>query len=291
MLILSLGKPAITIAIESPPEIEITLQKNIFSQLVRLKSDRTTPSKVYRIEQQAEKYLLFRNSRLTHRNQNPERIIYALEYQIVADFLKAYPKFLKFHAASLVHNRKGYLFSGDSGSGKTSLALLLIRRGWQFFSDEFGIVHPHSRQLFPFPRNLIIKNFHPSFHDIKIPPECIRIDDSDESDSYGHLIPPNLLGARYSASPKPLKNIFLLESRQLENSFEIKRMGQTVAFNALLKLLFNPRQIRKQLIESLSALIETRPVYRLITSKIGELTVSEQRQLEQAIIKAGGRDD
>lgn len=291
MLFLSLGKPAVTIAIESPSEIEIALQKNIFSQLTRLKPDGATPSKVYRIEVQAEKYLLYRNSRLTHRNKNPDKIIYALEYQIVADFLKAYPKFLKFHAASLVQNENGYLFIGDSGSGKTSLALILMSRGWQFYSDEFGIVHPHSRQLFPFPRNPIIKNFHPLFPDIEIPAECIRIDDSDVADSYGYLIPPRLLGARYAASPKPLKSIFILESRPHENSFKVERIGQTAAFNALLKLLFNPHQIRKQLLESLSALIETRPVYRLITSKIGRLTASEQRQLEQAIIKAGGRDD
>ncbi|WP_347275600.1 hypothetical protein [Candidatus Kuenenia sp.] len=44
--------------------------------------------------------------------------------------------FYDLHAAGLVRDGRGYLFLGESGSGKSSTALSLVRQGWHYVSDD-----------------------------------------------------------------------------------------------------------------------------------------------------------
>ncbi|CAG0939867.1 HPr kinase/phosphorylase [Candidatus Brocadiaceae bacterium] len=46
------------------------------------------------------------------------------------------------HAAALMRDGIGYLFLGESGSGKSSTALSLVRQGWHYVSDDALLVRP-----------------------------------------------------------------------------------------------------------------------------------------------------
>lgn len=48
--------------------------------------------------------------------------------------------FYELHAAGLAKEGKGLLLVGPSGSGKSSLALSLIRQGWHYLSDDMLIL-------------------------------------------------------------------------------------------------------------------------------------------------------
>lgn len=50
--------------------------------------------------------------------------------------------FYDLHAAGLVRNGIGYLLLGESGSGKSSTALSLVRQGWHYVSDDAILVRP-----------------------------------------------------------------------------------------------------------------------------------------------------
>ena len=50
--------------------------------------------------------------------------------------------FYDLHAAALIRDRIGYLFLGESGSGKSSAALSLVRQGWHYVSDDALLVRP-----------------------------------------------------------------------------------------------------------------------------------------------------
>jgi hypothetical protein len=52
-----------------------------------------------------------------------------------------------FHAAVLARGGRAYLFQGESGAGKSVLALDLVARGWTYLSDEFGPLTPNGEVL------------------------------------------------------------------------------------------------------------------------------------------------
>jgi hypothetical protein len=65
---------------------------------------------------------------------------------------------LLFHAASLSYQGKGIILAADSGCGKTTLALALVRQGFQFLSDEVAALGFPSGELAPYPRCLWVRD-------------------------------------------------------------------------------------------------------------------------------------
>ena len=61
------------------------------------------------------------------------------------------------HAAALAREGGGLILAGDSGCGKTTLALALAQRGFRFLSDEMAALGRANRLLHPFPRALRVR--------------------------------------------------------------------------------------------------------------------------------------
>jgi hypothetical protein len=62
-----------------------------------------------------------------------------------------------FHAAALSFNDKGIILVADSGYGKTTLSLALVRQGLRFLSDEIAALSLSNGELAPYPRCLWIR--------------------------------------------------------------------------------------------------------------------------------------
>lgn len=69
------------------------------------------------------------------------------------------------HAATLSHKGKGTIITAHSTSGKTTLAVELIKRGIQFLSDELAPIHRVSGFIDPFPRSIGLRNL--KVHDLQ----------------------------------------------------------------------------------------------------------------------------
>ncbi len=65
---------------------------------------------------------------------------------------------LLFHAAVLGKAGKAMIFPGETGIGKTTLAAVLIRQGWKFFSDELAVMDQERLTITPFPLPMSIKS-------------------------------------------------------------------------------------------------------------------------------------
>lgn len=61
------------------------------------------------------------------------------------------------HAGALACQGQGLILAADSGHGKTTLTLELVRRGYKFLSDEMAALGRADRHLYPFPRALRIR--------------------------------------------------------------------------------------------------------------------------------------
>lgn len=61
------------------------------------------------------------------------------------------------HAGVVAANEQGIILCGDSGHGKTTLTLELIRRGFTFLSDEMAAISRKDGRVHPFPRSLRLR--------------------------------------------------------------------------------------------------------------------------------------
>ncbi len=62
-----------------------------------------------------------------------------------------------FHASALSDGKNSVLFMGDSGNGKSTLAALLMAKGYNLLADDFVPVLADSQQVYYFPAAISIK--------------------------------------------------------------------------------------------------------------------------------------
>ena len=70
---------------------------------------------------------------------------------------KALSPYFLFHAAVIGNNSKAILFPAHVGSGKTTLAAMLAKQGFQFFSDELAVIDVETLKVRPFTMPMSIK--------------------------------------------------------------------------------------------------------------------------------------
>ena len=85
-------------------------------------------------------------------------------------------RFAVFHAAALVSDGATFVFSGPSGSGKSSLALTAVRHGWKYFSDEFVVTD--GRRVWGWPRAI---RFDPPKRGAQCPDYLLGLDDDEDA--------------------------------------------------------------------------------------------------------------
>lgn len=135
------------------------------------------------------------------------------------------------YGAALRLGDRAILISAQSGIGKTSLALELMRRGAKFYSDEFALVHKHDRLVSGLPRTLMIRERTFSvFHDQRLVNACHA---STPRAPYGDRVwdtidPAAVFGEDIFASPAPLAATVLLE-RTSSPTPTIERLAAGVA--------------------------------------------------------------
>jgi len=80
-----------------------------------------------------------------------------IEWAINWQIMLYLPRYYEIHAAVMELNGAGAVFAASPQSGKSTLALGLLARGWRYLSDEFALIDPDTLAVHPYPKALCIK--------------------------------------------------------------------------------------------------------------------------------------
>ena len=86
------------------------------------------------------------------------RLFRLLEWQMDLFVSEAVEDSLLLHSGAVVKNGAGFIFPGESESGKSSLTTFMVTKGYGYLSDELAAIDPSTGELHAFPKPLSIKD-------------------------------------------------------------------------------------------------------------------------------------
>jgi hypothetical protein len=81
----------------------------------------------------------------------------ALRYRILEVVEARLVGYVTLHAAAVARDGRLLLLAGESGAGKTTLTLALLRDGWTYLSDDVAPIDVSTGEVVPFPKPLGVK--------------------------------------------------------------------------------------------------------------------------------------
>lgn len=143
------------------------------------------------------------------------------------------------HAAALSYQGQGFILVGDGKSGKTTLSLALMKKGFSYLSDEFAFIDPGRKQLLAFPKCLYLREDTSSFF-----PSLDSKRDGEGYYLYGGekrwlLDPKKIFQGKMIEKSKPMFFIFL--NPDFKSSSRLESIDQVNAFTRLVDSSWNLR--------------------------------------------------
>lgn len=172
--------------------------------------------------------------------------------------------FLLFHAGAVATpNGEGVLLPADSGFGKTTLVVGLVRAGFGFLSDETGVIDHHTGMLRPHPRALNFKEGSATlFPDLWPPRNASRV----RSD--GYLRAEEI---RDDAIAEPCRIHFVIFPRYLKGAAtEVIPLSPAESLEMLWANATNREAYGAQALPLLATVVRAVKSYRLVSGALGE---------------------
>lgn len=92
------------------------------------------------------------------RTTESARLVRVLETHFLKLLGEHVNRYFLLHSAALAHKNTGILFPGQSGSGKSSLALGMLQSGLDYLSDELSPVDIQSGEVIPYSKPISLKS-------------------------------------------------------------------------------------------------------------------------------------
>lgn len=157
---------------------------------------------------------------------------FALLGMTVIETLK-YRRLYFLHGACVSRNGRSYLFSGHSGSGKSTAAFNLVRQGFQFVADDSLLLSEQNGKIAVSP---YYTNFHVDAELIKRCPEIVdarELDDRDRGFARMRVNMSEIYPGSFVASLEPDRIIFPQVIPNGSSSFSA--ISQMAVYEGLLK--------------------------------------------------------
>jgi hypothetical protein len=103
------------------------------------------------LNEPAESCVELRDSAGRYVAGSPEHVLYLVRKWTTADFAAAHSQLLWLHAGAAAKDGTVVLLAGPAGSGKSTLVVRLLERGWHLFGDDVVPVDVTRQSALPLP--------------------------------------------------------------------------------------------------------------------------------------------
>ena len=133
------------------------------------------------------------------------------------------------HASAVYHDGGIILFCGRSGAGKSTTATALQKKGYTVFSDDVCVLQNNAdNELVALPSYPMIKLWEDSFAKIGLDAATEEDKIRPEMNKYARFY-----HDEFNITAQKVKRVFILESGNLNETIEIKKLGPIAAFKTL----------------------------------------------------------
>ena len=133
------------------------------------------------------------------------------------------------HASAVTDGKGAVIFTAPSGSGKSSIALLMMMEGFNILSDDFVPIALHKPEIHHFPAGISVKKSGIPFLNEYIPQIFTKSHESNETEIY--LPPPTGTGLLTNVTSKAI--VFV--NYDPETEYDLKRESNLEVMNHLIK--------------------------------------------------------
>ncbi len=153
--------------------------------------------------------------------------------------------FFQLHAGVMSFRDRAVVFTGRSGTGKSTLAAALLARGWSYLCDEFALIEPKSLLVYPFPKGLSIK---PGGLDhierLKLPLISGEWSDGKRMRQFSYVAPTEAGGGGVGG-PCPVGSVLFM-SRRVKMPLRLSRLTAPEAAMTLYRCGLNTEDLGRQ---------------------------------------------
>ena len=93
-----------------------------------------------------------------------DAMLFHIDKSITIELQHLRPDLFFVHGAALVWNGRVVVLSGPAGTGKSTLTLVALQLGFEYFSDELAPIDLHRLSVYPYARALYLKTSPPPPH-------------------------------------------------------------------------------------------------------------------------------
>jgi hypothetical protein len=141
-----------------------TLVDRVFSALVSASTTSTPAHRSYHVEEIAGGRYRVSSAEGALEFANTDELLFHIDKTITIELQHLRPDLLFVHGAALAWQQRVAVVSAPPGTGKSTLALVALQLGFEYFSDELAPIDLHRLTVYPYPRALYLKTVPPPPH-------------------------------------------------------------------------------------------------------------------------------
>jgi hypothetical protein len=148
----------------------LALIEPVFGSLVSDRPSTYAAAREYQIDRDGAAYRVA-TSRIDSTFEDIAALIFHIDKEITVALQHLRPDLLFMHGAALAFRERAIVLSAPPGTGKSTLTLVALRHGLDYFSDELAPIDLQQLTVWAYPRSVFLKTAPPEPH--RLPPHAI----------------------------------------------------------------------------------------------------------------------